>query len=168
MMHPNKRARRLSRNNVKKAGAGLNLVSLMDIFTILVFFLLVNSSSAPQPNNDGLKLPEAKVEKPVAETLQIQVTKNTIIVQDRPIVTLTEALINSDEELIGPLVDELKYQMNRAQRSQPDNAEENHVATLMADRELPFKLLKKIMLSAAEAEYSQLALAVISLPQDSD
>jgi biopolymer transport protein ExbD len=162
-----KRARRLQRSQVKRAPA-LNLVSLMDIFTILVFFLLVNSSNVQQTSNAGLKLPEAKVEKPIEETLVIQVNDTSIVVQNRPVVDLDQALINSDKDFIPELVTELRYQAQRhaAEPVEPDQPPEPLVATLMADREIPFKLLRKIMLSAGEADYSQLSLAVIGRGQD--
>ncbi|MEH6824529.1 MAG: biopolymer transporter ExbD [Motiliproteus sp.] len=164
------RGRRIQRKQVKKTPS-LNLVSLMDIFTILVFFLLVNSSSVQQPSNAGLRLPEAKVEKPVEETLVIQVSGTDIVVQDQVIAELTDALINGDQELIPALVKELRYQAERHPMPTPTDPSEPapiRAATLMADREVPFKLLKKIMLSAAEADYGQLSLAVIGRAQDAD
>ncbi|MEH6473223.1 MAG: biopolymer transporter ExbD [Halopseudomonas sp.] len=176
MKQLSQRGKRLQRIQSKKPPS-LNLVSLMDIFTILVFFLLVNSSNVQQPSNAGLRLPEAKVEKPVEETLVIQVSGSSIIVQNQLIVELTEELINGDDDLIPALVDELRYQAERNPLPDPlppteaDEAGEAalpplRVATLMADREIPFKLLKKIMLSAGEADYSQLSLAVIGQGQD--
>jgi biopolymer transport protein ExbD len=177
MKQLSQRGRRLQRNQVKKP-ASLNLVALMDIFTILVFFLLVNSSNVQQPSNAGLRLPEAKVEKPIEESLVIQISDSSIVVQNQPIAELTEQLINGDDDLIPALVEELRYQAQRttsaqateAQTISPDGdqqaQQEPLSATLMADREIPFKLLKKIMLSAAEANYSQLSLAVIGRAQD--
>jgi len=48
-MNQNRRIKRMSRSSNKLTSGGLNLVSLMDVFTILVFFLLVNSSSSDVP-----------------------------------------------------------------------------------------------------------------------
>ena len=55
------RAKRMEKHHKRNKGAGaLNLVSLMDIFTILVFFLLVNSSDVQTlPNAKDMKLPES-------------------------------------------------------------------------------------------------------------
>ncbi|MFT6917181.1 MAG: biopolymer transport protein TolR [Motiliproteus sp.] len=165
------RARRLQRNPVKKPPS-LNLVALMDIFTILVFFLLVNSSNVQQPGSSGLRLPEARVKQPIRETLVIQVDGSSILVQNRVIAELSDSLVNGDETLIPALVEELRYQASRnplpPPSSLPDTSAPSNlrVATLMADREIPFKLLKKIMLSASEADYGQLSLAVIGRGQD--
>lgn len=161
--------KRNSRRRGNKVPA-LNLTALMDIFTILVFFLLVNSSSVPQPNSDGLRLPKAKVEKPIEETLVIQINSTSILVQDKPIVELTDELLNSEDNLIPALVTELSYRAKRSPLPEPTAAEPDpvRIATLMADREIPFKLLKKIMASAGESDYGQLSLAVIGQAQDAD
>ena len=55
------RAARMERHHKRhKGGAGINLVSMMDIFTILVFFLLVNSSEVEVlPNAKEFVLPDS-------------------------------------------------------------------------------------------------------------
>ncbi|MFT5720853.1 MAG: biopolymer transport protein TolR [Motiliproteus sp.] len=171
------RGARLQRNPVKKPPS-LNLVALMDIFTILVFFLLVNASNVQQPSSTGLRLPEARVENPVRETLVIQVNGSSILVQNRVIAELNDTLINGDQALIPALVEELRYQASRNPLPNPSTLPDPsalpapsappqlRTATLMADRDIPFKLLKKIMLSAGEADYGQLSLAVIGRGQD--
>ena len=59
------RAKRMERRNERgKKTVSLNLVSLMDIFTILVFFLLVNSAQVEVlPNARDLQLPESIAEQ---------------------------------------------------------------------------------------------------------
>ena len=60
-MQMSQRAKRMERRNVRgKKSVTLNLVSLMDIFTILVFFLLVNSGQVETlPNARDITLPES-------------------------------------------------------------------------------------------------------------
>lgn len=137
----------------------------MDIFTILVFFLLVNSSDIQTPGGDKLKLPEARIEKPLENTLMILADDKAITVQGRKIVDITEELLASKEPTIKPLVEELKYLAERANASKK---QDERPVTLMADRTIQFSLLKKIMASASLAEYTELSLAVISKGKDSD
>ena len=69
---------------MKRASATvtLNLVSLMDIFTILVFFLLVNSAQVEVlPNAKDLQLPESIAEQKARENVVIMVTADQILVQ---------------------------------------------------------------------------------------
>jgi len=157
--------RRYARKQIKKIPS-LNLVALMDIFTILVFFLLVNSSNVQPPSSPELRLPEAKVEKPIEPSLMIELTNNDIVVLGRKVADAAAFLAPESDDLIPGLVEELRYQASRsaAQRT----AGQPLQATLMADREIPFLLLKKIMLSAAEADYQQIAFAVIGQAQDAN
>ncbi len=152
--------RRIRRARGKGGVPKLNLVSLMDVFTILVFFLLVNSSSVQQSTGEGIKLPEAKVEKPVGEALVIQVNGESIIVQGRKVAAVPQVLLD-DQAYIPALQTELEYQAKRAGERPP----EGFSATVMGDRELPFALLKKIMVTAGRAEYGHISLAVIQKGQ---
>ena len=62
------------------AGGALNLVSLMDIFTILVFFLLVNSSDVEVlPNAKDVQLPESIAEEKAKETVVILIGDDNIL-----------------------------------------------------------------------------------------
>ena len=151
--------RRRQRRASSKKPPSLNLVSLMDIFTILVFFLLVNSSDVQQPGGDKLRLPEARIEKPIEDALTILVDDDAITIQGRKIVDLAAVEAEPDAPIIQALVDELKYQANRGKLS-GEPVEERPV-TLMANREIDFRLMKKIMASASRAEYTELSLAVI-------
>ncbi len=81
-MVKSKRAKRMERHHKRGKGAPLNLVSLMDIFTILVFFLLVNSSDVEVlPNAKDVQLPESIAEEKAKETVVIVIGDDDIIVQ---------------------------------------------------------------------------------------
>ena len=82
-MKMSRRAKRMDRHHKRNKGrAVLNLVSLMDIFTILVFFLLVNSGEVQVlPNAKALVLPESKAIQEPKETLAVMVNRDEILVQ---------------------------------------------------------------------------------------
>jgi len=80
-MKLSRRAKRMQAHHARKSdrNASLNMVSLMDIFTILVFFLLVNATNAevlPSPKN--ITLPSASSEKSPARNLVISVNNNNL------------------------------------------------------------------------------------------
>jgi biopolymer transport protein ExbD len=86
-MKENRRMKRMSRGGKGVTSAGLNLVSLMDVFTILVFFLLVNSSSSDvmePPKN--IKLPDSVVEAKPRETVIVMITPTEVLVQGEPVI----------------------------------------------------------------------------------
>ncbi len=157
-MKMSRRAKRMERHHRRRRQPGLNLVSLMDIFTILVFFLLVNSSSAVQlPGARDLKLPLSSAEKKPRETLTVMVTGKDLLVQGRRVAGVSE-ILSDPQSVIGALVEELKFQSGK-RLAAVDESEGRHV-TILGDKSIPYKLLKKIMASCTEANYRNIALAV--------
>lgn len=159
------RAKRMERHHKRSRPASLSLVSLMDIFTILVFFLLVNSAevqSIEPPKT--LKLPESMaVEKP-RETVVVMVTKDQVFVQGEPVVTVADVDAH-DGIIIAPLRQALRAQSDRTLlRAAATDASAREI-TILADRDIPYRILKKIMASCTDADYGQLSLAVIQKPE---
>ena len=78
---------RIKKHNVKPAEVKLNLTSMMDMFTIILVFLLKTFSTEGQlisPSN-YLKLPDSKVEQPPEVGLDLVVSKQLIIVNDEKV-----------------------------------------------------------------------------------
>jgi len=161
-MQMSKRALRMQKRNSKgKKQIALNLVSLMDIFTILVFFLLVNSSDVEVlPNAKDIQLPESVAEQKARENVVIAVTGEQILVQGRPVATVTEAM-NGKGLLIPALADALRQQSDRVLRREAMQDIASREVTIMGDRELPYRLLKKVMATCTSADYGQISLAVM-------
>ena len=162
-MSESRRAKRMSRHHARsKRSATLNMVSLMDIFTILVFFLLVSSSSVQDlPSAKQIKLPESVSEKLPKETVVIIVGEKDIIVQGRKVTSVSEVVINDNIE-IKSLKDELLRLSTRTVRKiTADGKPVPREVTIMGDKKIPFALLKKIMLTCTKANYTNISLAVL-------
>lgn len=163
-MRASRRAKRMAQHHKRSANrnAVLNMVSLMDIFTILVFFLLVNATSTevlPSPKN--ITLPEAAAEKLPSRTLVIAVDDRVIRLQGKTIITVKDAL-GSGQNTIRPLFEALR----EAAVSVKDITDRKGV-TIMGDQEIPYGLLKKIMLTCAGAQYTNISFAVNQKAPDS-
>lgn len=158
MKRLNRRNRRAERKQRKVAG--INLVSLMDIFTILVFFLLVNSSDVETlSTNDAVKLPESISEVKPRETILIVVNEQDILVQGRKISDVATVL-NNNAQIIESLKTELEHHAARGEQvATADNAFVGAV-TIMGDKQIPYRLLKKIMVTCAESNFGNISLAV--------
>lgn len=163
-MKKSARARRMERRHKRHRGAStLNLTSLMDIFTILVFFLLVNSSNNQQlPDNENITLPESTAEELPEEILTIQVSDRAIIIENTRVASV-EDILQSDEDVVPALVKELN---RRAERTSPVGTPEEveklgRKIMILGDRDIPYKLLKKIMLSCNRTDYTQISFAVL-------
>ena len=162
-MQASRRAKRMERRHERaRRGSGLNLVSLMDIFTILVFFLLVHSSNGEVlPTAKSVRLPESVAEKSPKQTLVVTVNDQDILVQGRKVASVGDVM-NANVDLIEPLRTELEYQARRP-RSGSESAARD--ITIMGDKEIPYRLLKKIMLTCVRAKYENISLAVLSKEQ---
>ena len=154
------RAKRMERHHKRFGKGGLQLVSLMDIFTILVFFLLVNSSNVEQlPSSKAVQLPESTADKLPEETLLILVNNDDVLVQGRKIARASEVM-TTDSNIIAPLKAELELQLKqRLQLTQ--NPEDTGKVTIMGDRQIPYKLLKRILYTLSESNYKKISLAVM-------
>ena len=152
-----KRAERKERN---KQQLDLNLVSLIDIFTILIFFLLANASEVEVlPSAKAVRLPESTAEKSPKETVVVVVSNEDILVQGRRVISVAEAM-KSDSDLIEPLRAELAYEAGRSM-IRKEKETQSKALTIMGDKEIPYRLLRKIMVTCARANFGDLSFAVI-------
>ena len=159
-MKENRRMKRMARA-AKQKKPTLNLVSLMDVFTILVFFLLVNSSASDvmeQPKS--VKLPESIVDAKPRETVIVLVTEDNVLVMG-DVVMSTEDVIASKEAVMEPIRDRLLQQQQKVIGLKTRVVAESKEITVLAHRTLPFKLLKKVMASCTSAGYGKISLAVV-------
>ncbi len=157
------RAKRMEKHHARhKSGAALNLVSLMDIFTILVFFLLVNSSDVETlPNAKDLQLPESIAEEKARETVVILIGEVDIIVQGTPVTTVDEVMARGPNETIPELRQALLSQNDRVLRREAQDEVAGREVTIMGDRDIPYNLLKRVMRTCTESDYGQISLAVL-------
>lgn len=159
-MKNNRRIKRMSRGLKKKKIPGMNLVSLMDVFTILVFFLLVNSSSQEVLSDPKvLELPESVAENKPEQTLVIMVTADQVLLKGEVVASIEEILA-----LQGSIVPALKTALLEESdhvRLTAESEIRRKEITIMGDRAIPFKLLKKVMASCTSAGYEKISLAVI-------
>ena len=139
--------------------AKLNLVSLMDIFTILVFFLLINSG-----NNEILKvskhirLPDSVAEQPPDSTTTVMVTETSVIVDGRAVATM-EDIIESDGIIPG-LAEELNYIASKRTQLTEDEQVRGRAITILGDQAIPYEILKRVMMTCAKSNYRDLSMAV--------
>ncbi len=161
------RAKRMDKHHLRnKRSAPLNLVSLMDIFTILVFFLLVNSSDVETlPNAKDLQLPESIAETKAKETVVILIGEQDIIVQGVAVAKVADVLARKGNS-IPELRQALKSQNDRVLRRDAQNEVAAREVTIMGDKEIPYRLLKKVMVTCTEADYGKISLAVLQKSSD--
>ncbi len=155
------RAKRMAKHHKRTGGQSkLNLVSLMDIFTILVFFLLINSDDVEVlQNNDAIELPESVSEQKPDTTLVIMASNEDLLVNGRSLAKVEDILASDDLE-IQVLADELIYLAERAGALTELEEDKGRAVTIMGDSTIPYALLKRIMSTCAANEYRDISMAV--------
>lgn len=151
-----KRAMRRLRN---QSSVDLNLVALIDIFTILIFFLMFNMGMAEiLPASKSIKLPESSAEKQPKETVVVQVSGSDIIVDGRRVAAVSEVLA-AEGDLIPGLKAELDLLRGR-QALRAENQASARAITIMGDKDIPYQLLRKVMVTCARADFTDVSFAV--------
>jgi len=156
------------------ASSGLMLTAMMDILTTILFFLMQNYSQVQSDfaQAKDLALPYSSSITPPASALQLVVTKNSILLDDKLIASIVDGEIDKkdmyrDGVTIVPLFQELKKQKDRSLYIQ--NHSDNHSFTgtivMQADKTLKFNVLKKVIFTAGVSDFVMLKLAVLKKDQ---
>jgi biopolymer transport protein TolR len=159
-MSDSRRMRRMQRTNKSRGGHGLgiNLIPMMDVLCVLVFFLLFHSFNSTLPDAQ-LTLPASVVEAKPRETVTIVVTSEAVMVQSEPVIN-TAKLLDDGIGLIYELRERL-VQLRSAVEAHAKTADVSGEVTLLADKSIPFKVLKKIMSTCTASGYGRISLAVM-------
>ena len=139
----------------------LNLVALMDVFTILVYFFLAHSSDEESMSSSNLvSLPESATDQRPRETLVVVITPDNILLQGERITAVRAALRSSAAEIAD---------LRTALREQPDSMSQlkrgstgvEREVTIMGDKTIPFRLLNKVMVTCTRAGFGRISLSVL-------
>ena len=158
-MKVTRRMKRMARR--QKKPMKMNLTSLMDVFTILVFFLLVNSA-----NNEVLEtpkqitLPASVVEDKPRETVVIFVSPEQVTVQGEPVVSIAD-IVASDLQNIAPIAMRLAEVSDSIIGARTAAAAESKEVTLLVDRTVPFNIVKRVMSTCTAEGFLRISLAVL-------
>ena len=158
-MRNSRRIKRMSRNRVKMPK--MNLTSLMDVFTILVFFLLVNTGAVEvmeAPKN--MTLPEARVDAKPRETVVIFVSPDEVLVQGK-IVALVADILDGESEMVEPITSRLAELRDNIVGPSTLAVAGSQEVTILADKSVPVLVIRKIMSACTGEGYENVSLAVI-------
>jgi biopolymer transport protein ExbD len=159
-MSDSRRKKRMSRSRRRGGSTGMMLTSLMDIFTVLVLYLIVNQGTgvtldAPKT----VKIPESVVETAPRRSLVMAVSGSDVFIQGDAIFKVADVLENKDD-YIQPIRQELLRIKNLAAEQGDKGISESSEITILADRGVPFKILKKLMSTSSSAGFDKISLAV--------
>ena len=158
-MRNSRRMKRMGRS--RKTLTGLNLTPLMDVFTILVFFLLFHSGGGDiLETPKQIKLPDSVVETKPRETVVIMVSPEVVVVQGEAVVNTPE-LLDDSVRMVAGITERLEQLERNIIGISTKAVAEGKEITILADKTIPFKVLKKIMSTCTGSGYGRISLAVI-------
>jgi biopolymer transport protein ExbD len=162
-MKYSRRIKRMSRNRTKITK--MNLTSLMDVFTILVFFLLVNSATSEVLDTPKqITLPDSIVESKPRETVVVFVSAEHVMVQGET-VALVEDILATEGQDIEPIARRLTELSENVIGFRTMVVAESQEITILADKSVPFSVVKKIMSTCTSQGYGRISLAVMQKAQ---
>jgi biopolymer transport protein ExbD len=149
----------MSRN--RTTVAKISLTSLMDVFTILVFFLLVNSASTEVLETPKrITLPDSVVEEKPRETVVIFISPTEVTVQGEVVVRVVDVL-NSRAQNIESIGERLARLNEKIIGLNTKKVAESQEVTILADKTVPFSVVKKVMSTCTSQGYGRISLAVL-------
>jgi biopolymer transport protein ExbD len=158
-MRNSRRMKRMGRN--KRKLTGLNLTPLMDVFTILVFFLLFHSSGGDILDTPKhIKLPDSVVEAKPRETVVIMVSPQVVVVQGEAVISTPE-LLDDGVGRVQAVTERLEQLDRNIIGISTRTVAASKEITILADKTIPFKILKKIMSTCTDSGYGRISLAVV-------
>lgn len=157
-MRNSRRIKRMGRNRLKITK--MNLTSLMDVFTILVFFLLVNSGSVEILDSPKeVTLPESRVETKPRETVVIFVSAEEVLVQGQ-LVALVDDILTDKASALDPIAARLAELKENVIGTNTLTVSKSQEVTILADKSVPFTVIKTIMSTCTSEGFENVSLAV--------
>ena len=147
-------------NRVKpREDAELNLIPLIDVMSVLVAFLLVYTMDVEiVQNTKGVEIPHSTAETQAQQSVVVMITKDHVFVQGELVADVAEVTASSE-----PLVEPLRRVLDRPMVLGSDGAKETSTreVTVIADKSLPFDLVRKVMATCTATTYGKISLAVL-------
>jgi biopolymer transport protein TolR len=160
-MSTSSRARRMAQHHLRhKADAELNLIPLIDILSVMVAFLLVYSTEVEViQNSKGIEIPQSIAEVAPKQSVVVMITRTDLFVQGEHIATVQDVRDTKDT-IVTALRDALKRPLLVGREMTEKDLAQREI-TIMADKALPYEVLKKVMSTCTDADYGKVSLAVI-------
>ncbi len=155
------RVKRSRRNHSlrRSAEVELNLIPLIDIMSVMVAFLLVYSANVEViQNSQGVQIPQSIAQEQPKQSVVVMITKEHLFVQGERVVAIAEIREATTAE-IEPLRAVLSRPMLIHDAAADDPAMRE--ITVLADKSLPYELVKRVMSTCTREGYGKISLAVL-------
>jgi len=155
------RRRRMLKKAERPDAVPLNLVSMIDVFVALVFFLMLTTTSVQSLRTPrSLQLPASTSLQPPADMAVVMVTRDVILFQGEAVMSVADAE-REPGQILAPLKSRLLAVPQVADPADPSGKLSRGEVNIMADKGLPFALLQKVMATCGgDTGFARISLAV--------
>ena len=141
--------------------AHLNLIPMIDILSVLVAFLLVYSTEVEViQNSKGVSIPESQTDVRPKQSVVVMVTTDAVFVQGERVASIEE-VTDPHTELVASLRNVLQRPIAGLDAAARDAALTSKEVTVLADKDLPYEVLRKVLATCTAAAYGKISLAVL-------
>ena len=150
-----------NRERRERAEAELNLIPLIDIMSVMVAFLLVYSADVEViQNSKGVTVPQSVAEELPKQSVVVMITTEQLFVQGE-LVASVDDVRNARAQLIAPLRAVLERPMMTVEGATTEVDIASREITVLADKALPYDVVRKVMATCTAANYGKISLAVM-------
>jgi biopolymer transport protein TolR len=154
-----------NRERRERAEAELNLIPMIDIMSVMVAFLLVYSANVEVvQNSKGVEIPQSTADSQPKQSVVVMITRDQVFVQGEMVATIAE-IRDPGTQLIEPLRAVLARPMVGVDAAAQEEALASREITVLADKSLPYDVVKKVMTTCTAAAYGRISLAVLEKEQ---
>ena len=147
----------LLNRTTQREDAELNLIPLIDVMSVLVAFLLIYTADVDiVQNTKGVEIPQSTAETQAQQSVVVTITKEHLFVQGEVVAEIADIEASSE-----PLVESLRQVLERPMLLGGGEGTEQREVTVIADKSLPFELVRKVMATCTATTYGKISLAVL-------
>jgi biopolymer transport protein ExbD len=152
---------RIKRRKRHAGASHFALVPFIDMMTILVVFLLAHTAEVDiLPNTKNISIPQSLSERKPNAAVVVMVTKDSVYVDGKLVGSVADIVANTGS-VFAPLKAALVAQNALALGGAQNTDAAKREVTIMGDKNTPYSVLKKIMLTCSDAEYGKVSFAVV-------
>ena len=150
----------------KKTGIMVNVTSLTDMFTVILVFLLqtYNTSEVQIEPPEGIRMPTSQSEGVLTQGLEMTLSKDMLSIGKETIAMVKgNDFALSDKDPKDPnFIPSLFKSLDKTFKESTKKEIKDGQILLIADRELPYAVIKKVMYTASMAGFPQIKLITSS------
>lgn len=157
--------RKIRRVKRQSMVASINLVSMIDMFIIIIIYLLVNTAAVQVIGAEQVNLPKSLSLEPPRETVSVIISSTDIMVDGDAVMKVEDAKASPQ-----PVLEALKARLLAESPPTPaqqqaaadgKGAAEGGEVNILADKNIPYSLLKRVMATCTSAQFEKISLGVI-------